>query len=92
MGLTKEEICKHVGDKIRKIRVDKGLTIERLANEAGIDYTQVSRIELGKINTSIYQIYIITNKLEVPMRDILSFETMESRNHSNGAKTEKPQE
>jgi transcriptional regulator with XRE-family HTH domain len=92
MGLTKEEICKHVGNKIRKIRVDKGLTIEKLANEAGIDYTQVSRIELGKINTSIYQIYIITNKLEVPMREILSFETMESSNHLNGANTEKPYE
>lgn len=73
MGLTKEEICKHVGTKIREIRVDKGLTIEKLALESGIDYTQISRIELGKINTSIYQIYVITKKLEVPMKDIFVF-------------------
>lgn len=73
MGLTKEEICKHVGTKIREIRVDKGLTIEKLALESGIDYTQISRIELGKINTSIYQIYVITKKLEVPMKDLFVF-------------------
>lgn len=73
MGFTKKEICKHVGTRLREIRVDKGLTIEKLALESGIDYTQISRIELGKINTSIYQIYIITKKLDVPMKDIFVF-------------------
>ena len=73
MGFTKEEICKQVGTRLREIRVDKGLTIEKLALESGIDYTQISRIELGKINTSIYQIYIITKKLDVPMKDIFVF-------------------
>jgi transcriptional regulator with XRE-family HTH domain len=73
MSLSKEEICKHVGSRIRELRLDKGLTIEKLALESGIDYTQISRIELGKINTSIYQIYNITNTLKVPMRDIFSF-------------------
>lgn len=72
MGLTKEEVCKHVGSNIREIRVDKGITIEKLAHESGIDYTQISRIELGKINTSIYQIYILANSLEVPMNTIFS--------------------
>ena len=73
MGFTKEEICKHVGTRLRERRVDKGLTIEKLALESGIDYTQISRIELGKINTSIYQIYIITKKLDVPMKDLFVF-------------------
>lgn len=73
MSLSKEEICKHVGSRIRELRLDKGLTIEKLALESGIDYTQISRIELGKINTSIYQIYNITNTLKVPMRDIFIF-------------------
>lgn len=71
--LTKEEICKRVGTKIRELRESKGLTIERFALESGIDYTQISRIELGKINTSIYQIYVITKNLEVPMKDIFNF-------------------
>jgi transcriptional regulator with XRE-family HTH domain len=73
MGLTKQEICKQVGTRIREIREDRGLTIEKLAHESGIDYTQISRIELGKINTSIYQLYSISNTLQVPMRDIFIF-------------------
>lgn len=73
MGLTKQEICKQVGTRIREIRKDRGLTIEKLAHESGIDYTQISRIELGKINTSIYQLYSISNTLQVPMRDIFIF-------------------
>jgi ribosome-binding protein aMBF1 (putative translation factor) len=74
MELTKEEVCKHVGNKIREARENKGLTMEKFAHESGIDYTQISRIELGKINTSIYQIYVITKKLDLPLRDILHFE------------------
>lgn len=74
MELTKEEVCKHVGNKIREARENNGLTMEKFAHESGIDYTQISRIELGKINTSIYQIYVITKKLDLPLRDILHFE------------------
>lgn len=74
MELTKEEVCKHVGLKIREARENKGLTMEKFAHESGIDYTQISRIELGKINTSIYQIYVISKKLDLPLRDVLHFE------------------
>ena len=70
MALLKEEVCKKVGKSIRDIRLKKGLTIEKLANDAGIEYTQLSRIELGKINTSIYQIYIISNSLSISIPEI----------------------
>ncbi len=70
MSLPKEEVCKKVGKSIREMRIKKGMSIEKLANEAGIEYTQLSRIELGKINTSIYQIYILSNSLSVPVPDI----------------------
>jgi len=66
MPLTRDDISKKVGKKIREIRLSKGLSIERLAMEADIDYTQLSRIELGKINTSIYQVYRISNCLSIP--------------------------
>jgi transcriptional regulator with XRE-family HTH domain len=70
MGLSKEELCKRVGYRLRELRLDKGLTIEKLAHESGLDYTQISRIELGKINTSIFQLYNITITLDVPIRDV----------------------
>jgi transcriptional regulator with XRE-family HTH domain len=72
MQLTKEEIKKSLGEKIRIFRLNKNLSIETLANDADMDYTQLSRIELGKINTSIFQIYKIAQALEVPLSSILN--------------------
>jgi len=70
MKLQKEEVVKKVGKKLREIRLKKNLTIEKVALDSDIEYTQLSRIELGKINTSIYQIYKITHSLSVQMPDI----------------------
>lgn len=71
MRLSKEELIIQVGERIREIRLSKGLTLERVAFDAGIDYTQLSRIELGKINTSIYQIYVVSKSLNVTMPELL---------------------
>ena len=70
MPLKKEEVKNIVGQKIRQIRLMKNLSIEKVAHEAGIEYTQLSRIELGKINTSIYHAYIISESLEVKLPDL----------------------
>ncbi len=70
MSFKREEVSKKIGDRIREIRLSKGLSIEKVANGANIDYTQLSRIELGKINTSIYQIYCISRSLDVPVSQI----------------------
>jgi len=70
MTLPKENFCSKVGFKVRALRMDKKLTIEKLALDAGIEYTQLSRIELGKINTSIYQIYKISKSLKVSLPEI----------------------
>jgi len=65
MELTKEEIKKVIGGNIRKLRIENKMSIETLAFNAAMDYTQLSRIELGKINTSIYQLYKIAKTLQV---------------------------
>ncbi len=59
-----------IGQRIRKLRLDQKMSIEKLAHEAGIEYTQLSRIELGKINTSIYHIYIISLTLGIELEDL----------------------
>jgi transcriptional regulator with XRE-family HTH domain len=73
MKLKKEEFVLKVGSKIRELRMEKGLSIEKLANNAEIERKQLSRIELGEINTSIYQVYNITHTLEVPINDVFDF-------------------
>lgn len=62
---TKEEFQKTLGHNIRRLRNVKSLTLEKLALEAGVHYSQVSRIELGKRNPSAYTIYILSRTLGV---------------------------
>lgn len=65
MKIDKEELNKLVGQNIRSIRQSKGYTIEKLALDANIESKQLRRIELGEVNTSIYQIYNLAYSLGI---------------------------
>ncbi len=73
MKLTKEELIMLIGSKVREIREKKGLTIAQLAFEVGIESKQLIRIELGQINTSLYQIFRITQALGIQMYEVFLF-------------------
>lgn len=60
-----EEVMAMFGQNVRKIRLDKGLTQEELAESAGISQVQIARIEAGKINTSISTVVAIAKALGV---------------------------
>ena len=70
MSFDKKEVALILGGKIRIMRQNKGLTIEQLAYESGMGYIQLSRIELGKINTTVFQIFKISKSLEVEVSEI----------------------
>ena len=62
---SKEAFSCQLGNTIRKYRQHKRLTVEELAWKAGLSYSQISRIELGKIMTSAYTLYVIAQALEI---------------------------
>jgi transcriptional regulator with XRE-family HTH domain len=70
MKLKKSELVMLIGSNIREIRVKKGFTIAQLAFEAGIESKQLFRIELGQINTSLFQIYRITKAMSIEMYEV----------------------
>jgi transcriptional regulator with XRE-family HTH domain len=47
--------------------------MERLAQISAIEYSQISDIELGKINTTISTVYLISKALEIPTKDLFDF-------------------
>lgn len=47
---------KQIGNKMREIRISKEISQENLANECDIDYSQVNRMELRKVNL-VFHIY-----------------------------------
>ncbi|MBN8669282.1 MAG: helix-turn-helix transcriptional regulator [Chitinophagales bacterium] len=66
-----EEALKLIGERIRTIRKEKKLSQEELANLCDIELSQINRIELGKINTSISHLLLIAKTLEVPPEDLI---------------------
>ena len=70
MRLDKQDLIRKIGANIRKNRKTKSMSLQKLALESGIEYSQLSRIERGIINTSIYHVYIISNTLEIPLKNI----------------------
>jgi len=46
---------------------------ENLALECGLEYSQINRIELGKINTSISHLFLLAKTLKVEPKDLLDF-------------------
>lgn len=66
----KSEILKLFGKNLRKVRESKGFTQEQLANELGLEISQISRIERGVINTSIYTLYQISTFFDIDVNEL----------------------
>ncbi len=66
MQLDKSETLVNFGERFKYLRVTKGYTQAELALELGIEISQISRIERGLINTSVFMIYQVANVLKIP--------------------------
>ena len=72
-SMNKEELLKSVGKRIQDLRVSKGLTQVDLVGkiDGDIDTTNISRIESGRTNPTIYTLYRIAKALEVDIKDLV---------------------
>jgi transcriptional regulator with XRE-family HTH domain len=71
---TKKIILIQFGNTLRKLRLEKGFTQEQLANELGVEISQISRIERGIINTSITNLYAISSALNIEVSELFVFD------------------
>ena len=56
------------------ISVRSGFTQEQLANELGIEISQISRIDRGVVNTSFSTLYSISKVLNVDVSELFVFD------------------
>lgn len=61
-----------IGQRIQKMRIKEGLKSIDLATELGITKNQMSRIENGRANCTIQQLYIMSQIFEHSMDYIIS--------------------
>lgn len=62
-----EDIKLAFGLRVKELRLEKGLSQEKLANLAGVDRTYMTQVENGSRNLSIQNIKKICNALEITL-------------------------
>lgn len=66
-------ITEDIGNRIRYLRKQRGISQEKLALIAGIDRTYLAGIESGKRNATVISLEKITNALEVSMKEFFDY-------------------
>lgn len=63
-------ITTKIGNRIRELRTQTGLSQEKFAQKIGMDRTYFASVELGKRNISIINIEKIANGLNVSLSEL----------------------
>tara|TARA_R110002050_G_scaffold237585_1_gene373623 strand:+ start:49696 stop:49920 length:225 start_codon:yes stop_codon:yes gene_type:complete len=71
--IDENEFLLSFGKNLRRLRKSKGFTQEFLANEIGVEISQISRIERGIINTSISNAFRIAKVLDIKISELFEW-------------------
>jgi len=71
--MKKETICRLVGERLRAIRKQKGLTQAQVAEKARLNDKYYSEVERGIRNITLVNLQKIAKALGVPLREIFRF-------------------
>lgn len=69
--LRTPEAMQLIGTNVKKYRLGKNLSQESLANLSGIDWSTISRIERGVVNTSISVVFALAKALDIKPTQLL---------------------
>jgi transcriptional regulator with XRE-family HTH domain len=69
--MTERKFLATLGGRIRKLRLKKGLSLSELAHLCEFEKASLSRIELGKTNTTILTLSKISRALEVSLGELV---------------------
>jgi transcriptional regulator with XRE-family HTH domain len=70
----KQERGLSIGDKIRLLRKEKGLSLAELAQEAGISTSYLSEIERGAVHPSLFILKQLARAIGVPALVLMGYE------------------
>lgn len=67
----KNQFLVEVGNKVREVRMSKGVTVRQLGELCKIDYAHLSRFENGTIGVRLVTLKLIADKLDADIKDFL---------------------
>lgn len=68
-----EEGWKLLGERIRKVRKEKKMSQEDLADASGLGLSQIGRMERGVINATLSSVFAISRALEIEVSALFTF-------------------
>lgn len=72
--MNEVEVYIRIGERIKKLRQNKGMSQQTLADECDIESPNLSRIENGNTNPTIKSLWKISNALGVRLKDLVDVE------------------
>lgn len=63
-----------LGEKVKKLRKQKGLTQLQLSIDSGVPLSQINAIEGGRINTTVLTLVKISSTLNVNLKELFDFD------------------
>ena len=76
--MKQDEPTYPVWERLKLFRTQKGFTVNRLANMAGLSQSHLRDIELGNKNPSVETLHIICQALGVSLKDFFNDDLLES--------------
>ena len=70
-------IQKQFGQRLRELRLAKGLSQEELAFKVGVHRTYLGSVERGERNPALKNIASIARALDITLRELFSFDVSE---------------
>jgi transcriptional regulator with XRE-family HTH domain len=64
-------LLRKIGGRIRRLRVERAISQEALADAAGLDRSYMSGIERGIRNITVLKLQSVATALDVPLRSLL---------------------
>jgi transcriptional regulator with XRE-family HTH domain len=72
MEISEEAFIINLGIYIRQLREQRNMSQQDLANDCNISKSQIARIEVAKINTTIRTLIKISNALDVEPKELFN--------------------
>lgn len=64
------ETLKNIGQRLHAARLKQNLSLRQLAELAGVEHVQITKLEKGQLNASILTLLAITEALNIEMSSL----------------------
>lgn len=71
VAMKKEIFLKNLGERIRDLRIEKGISQAQLARSIGKRQQSIQRLESGKFNPTVKYLLAVAKGMELSMKKLL---------------------